>query len=151
MSIVIEKFPNLARGLGLWTGTYTFIDAETGAVVKEQRVDCLSEFPDDGSADFRLTVHNFLPDGTTRTVCHVADLRGDRLEWRDTLVGWMQELDEATVYLTFGFPHDPDVRVREMIQISPDGQDRARVWHWFRNEKLYQITIAREQRCGLQA
>jgi hypothetical protein len=33
-----------------------------------------------------------------------------------------------------------------MLQISSNGQHRARTWHWFRDEKLFQITRTREWR-----
>jgi hypothetical protein len=33
-----------------------------------------------------------------------------------------------------------------MIQISEDGRNRARTWHWFREQKLFKITLTQERR-----
>lgn len=145
MTEAARRFPVLARGAGLWTGTYTHLDP-TGALIDEHEVDTQSEFPSDGSADFRLRIHNRWQDGRESQIELLADYRNDRLEWRDRLVGWMQELDEQTVYLNFTYENDPSIRVCEMIQVSPDGQSRARTWHWFRDDLLFKVTLARETR-----
>jgi hypothetical protein len=33
-----------------------------------------------------------------------------------------------------------------MIQISPDDNHRARTWHWFKNDQIYQRTLIQEER-----
>jgi hypothetical protein len=58
----------------------------------------------------------------------------------------MWEVDDFTLYLRFGYRDDPTIEVCEMIQISKDGQNRARTWHWFRDEKLFQVTLTNERR-----
>lgn len=147
MTDMARRFPVLARGAGRWTGTYTHL-APTGGLIDEHEVDTQSEFPSDGSADFRLRIHNRWQDGRESQIELLADYRNDRLEWRERLVGWMQELDEQTVYLNFTYANDPSIRVCEMIQVSPDGQNRARTWHWFRDDRLFKVTLAREARAG---
>lgn len=142
---VARHFPVLARGSGHWTGTYTHIDM-TGAILDQYRVDTVSEFPDDGTADFRLTTHNIWPDGRETRAQLEADHRGNRLVWRNHIVGWMCEIDDHTAYLTFGYESDPAIRVCEMIQVSADGETRARTWHWFRDDRPFKITLTREER-----
>ena len=139
------RFPVLARASGRWTGLYIHLDPD-GVEIDRHAVDTLSDFPDDGLADFRLCVHNRWADGRETRMELLADCRENRLEWRDRLVGWMAELDDRTIYLNFTYADDPGLRVCEMIQVSPDGQHRARTWHWFRNEVLAKITITRETR-----
>lgn len=145
MTDMALRFPVLTRGSGRWTGTYAHLDP-AGALVDEHEVDTQSEFPTDGSSDFRLRIHNRWPDGRESRIELLADYRNDRLEWRERLVGWMNELDDQTVYLNFTYAADPSIRVCEMIQVSPDGTSRARTWHWFRDERLFKITLAREKR-----
>jgi hypothetical protein len=58
----------------------------------------------------------------------------------------MWEIDENTLYLTFGFPDQPGVTVCEMIQLAENNTDRARTWHWFKDGKLYQLTLVDECR-----
>ncbi|MFT3966231.1 MAG: hypothetical protein QM690_10140 [Sphingobium sp.] len=140
-----ELFPVLARGGGRWTGEYRFVDP-AGTLLDQYRVDTISDFPEDGSADYRLRTHNIWPDGRESRAELLADYRNGRLEWRNKLVGWMAEIDEHTIYLTFSYASDPSIRVCEMIQVSPDGQHRARTWHWFRDGILYQTTLTREER-----
>ncbi|AOH85199.1 hypothetical protein AWL63_15775 [Sphingomonas panacis] len=140
-----QRFPVLARGSGRWIGTYTHLDP-TGGLVDEHEVETDSEFPADGAADFRLRIHNRWRDGRESQIEPLADYRNDRLEWRERLVGWMNELDEQTVYLNFTYASDPSLRVCEMIQVSPDGMSRARTWHWFRDDRLFKVTLAREKR-----
>jgi hypothetical protein len=140
-----ERFPVLARGCGHWSGVYTHLDPE-GELLDRHSVETFSEFPSDGSADFRLRIHNIWLDGRESRITLLADFRNDRLEWRDRLVGWMDEIDERTVYLNFTYASEPSVRVCEMIQISPNGLNRARTWHWFRDERLFKVTLTRESR-----
>jgi hypothetical protein len=57
----------------------------------------------------------------------------------------MREIEDA-IYLKFSFADNPSIVVHEMIQISRDGQSRARTWHWFRDDRLFKITLTNEKR-----
>ena len=50
------------------------------------------------------------------------------------------------VILWFGYKQFPDLYLYEMIQISPDNNHRARTWHWFKNNQIYQRTLIQEER-----
>lgn len=39
---------------------------------------------------------------------------------------------------------EPDLYLYEMIQLSDDGQSRARVWQWFKADRLFQRTLVDE-------
>ncbi|GIW08651.1 MAG: hypothetical protein KatS3mg060_3456 [Dehalococcoidia bacterium] len=143
---VRSAMPVLARHEGVWVGEYTHLDPE-GAVHDRYRVRSVCELPDDGSCDFRLRTTNQWPDGRIETIVNEARLHDGRLVWSNgRLVGAMWEIDDLTVYTRFGYPDDPTITVCEMIQISHDGQHRARTWHWFREERLFRITLTKEQR-----
>jgi hypothetical protein len=146
MADMNSLMPVLARAGGRWIGTYHHIAPKDGATIDRYQVRCLSEFPSDGSSDYRLSTHNVWPDGRETRAVYTADYRDGRLWWNGGLVGWMTEVDDLTIYLNFGFEHDPSIKVCEMIQISPDGQTRARTWHWFRDHQLFQITLTDERR-----
>jgi hypothetical protein len=77
---------------------------------------------------------------------HEADYRNGRLWFAGDIIGSMWEVDDFTVYLRFDYRRDPAVTVCEMIQISDDGLARARTWHWFRERKLFKITLTNERR-----
>jgi hypothetical protein len=136
--------PVFARHEGRWTGTYTII-APDGAPIDRYAVRILAEFPE-ADCDFRLNTHNIWPDGRETRGRYDAHFREGRLVFDGDLIGALWEVDDFTVYLRFGFPSELAVTVCEMIQISEDGRHRARTWHWFRDQKLFQITLADERR-----
>jgi hypothetical protein len=39
---------------------------------------------------------------------------------------------------------EPDLYLYEMIQLSDDGLSRARVWQWFKADRLFQRTLVDE-------
>jgi hypothetical protein len=142
---VREAMPNFARHVGRWVGTYTHITPD-GATLDHYEVRTLSELPDDGGCDMRLILHNLWPDGRETHVVHEARYRDGRLWFAGDLVGSLWEVDDFTVYMRFGYRGDPSLTVCEMFQISDDGQHRARTWHWFKDQKLFKITLTRERR-----
>ena len=140
-----ELMPNFARHEGRWIGTYRLI-TPSGDAIDSYDVRTFAEFPDDGSCDFRLNVQNIWPDGRETAASFEANYRDGRLWFDGILVGTLWEIDDFTVYLRFGFRGDPTVEVCEMFQITPDGRHRARTWHWFRDQTLFQITLSEERR-----
>jgi hypothetical protein len=145
MADMASLMPVLARLGGHWVGTYRHMNPD-GVLEDTYEVRCHSEFPTDGEADYRLSTHNIWADGRETRAVHLADYRDGLLWWRGALTGWMKEVDDRTVYLRFGFEEDPSVTVCEMIQVSQDGQHRARTWHWFRDEVMFRITLTKERR-----
>jgi hypothetical protein len=145
MNSIQTLMPVLARGGGRWVGTYRHFDPD-GVLLDSYEVRTHSEFPWDGRDDYRLHTHNIWPDGRETKATHVADYRDGLLWWKGGLTGWMKELDRETVYLRFGFEADPTVTVCEMIQVSQDGQHRARTWHWFRDDVMFKVTLTKERR-----
>jgi hypothetical protein len=141
-----DLMPHFARHEGNWIGTYTHI-RPTGELVDTYEVRIFSEFPTDGSCDFRLNTHNVWADGRETRAAFDTKFRDGRL-WFDgvALIGSIWEVDDFSVYLRFGYRDDPSIDVCEMIQISDDGQNRARTWHWFRDQKLFQLTLTNEHR-----
>lgn len=87
-------------------------------------------------ADGKEEVHNF--PGTYQ----------DKILWFDSdrIQGKAWEIDDSTVILWFSYKTAPGMYLYEMIQISPDNNHRARTWHWFKNDQIYQRTLIQEER-----
>ncbi len=144
-SRIHQLMPRFVRHEGRWVGTYTHIEP-SGGLIDRYEVRILAEFPDDGSCDFRLNTHNLWTDGRETRGVFEANWRDGRLWFDGTLIGSMWEVDDFTTYLRFGYRNDASIDVCEMIQISEDGRHRARTWHWFRDQKLFRITLTEERR-----
>jgi hypothetical protein len=137
--------PHYSRHEGDWIGTYSHYTPSL-ELLDRYEVRINSEFPGDGSCDFRLNTHNVWPDGRESRGVFAAHYRDGRLWFSDELIGSLWEIDDFTVYLRFTYRADPSIDVCEMIQISEDGRNRARTWHWFREQKLFKITLTQERR-----
>jgi len=146
MNSVAGEMPVLARSAGRWVGTYRHL-SPAGELLDEHAVETASEFPTDGTCDFRLTARSRWSDGRESLSVIEAAHRGGRLVWaNERLRGEMWEVDDRTVYLRFAYVADPGLEVCEMIQASADGRSRARTWHWFRDDRLVRITLTEERR-----
>jgi len=78
-------------------------------------------------------------------------VRDGRLWWdNDFIQGWAADItyDESarTTMLHWTRTGEPDLYLYEMIQITDDGQSRARVWQWFNKDRLFQRTLVDEKR-----
>lgn len=150
MSQIHAEMPLLVRHEGVWEGTYTFI-APTLEVLDRYDFRIRVSFPDDGQGGrtYRQESDYRWPDGRTQSLVFEGTLGDGGLRFDNGRIqGRMRELDETTLYLAFGFTAEPEVEVCEMIQLSADGQHRARTWHWFRNGKLFQTTLVDERRAA---
>lgn len=148
MSIIKQNMPLLARHAGTWAGTYRFVTPQLELVDQyDFRINVL--FPEDGKGGitYRQESYYTWPDGRTDELTFDAEYAGDGLVTFDgRITGRMWELDDRTLYLTFWFGEQPGVDVCEMIQLAQNDRDRARTWHWFRDGKLFQLTLVDERR-----
>lgn len=142
-----EAMPLLARHEGVWDGWYRHYDAQ-GNKIDEHKSRLLCRIRDD--REYHQTNLYRWSDGKTDTRDFPAKIRDDRL-WFDTdIAGWAATVeldeDERTMMLHWTRKGEPDLYLYEMIQISDDGVARARVWHWFKNDRLLQRTLVDERR-----
>jgi hypothetical protein len=147
-SIIKAKMPLLARHEGTWAGTYTFITPEMKVNDRyDFRINV--KFPDDGKGGITYRQESFYtwPDGRTQELVFEAEYAGGRMiTFGGRIAGWMTEVDDRTIYLNFWFADQPGVDVCEMIQLAPNNRDRGRTWHWYKDGKLFQITLVNEYR-----
>ena len=142
-----KAMPLLARHEGVWDGYYRYYDA-AGVKIDEHKSRLLCRIRDD--REYHQTNLYRWADGKKDTRDFPATIRDDRL-WFDTdISGWAASvpLDESerTMMLHWVRKNEPDLYLYEMIQISDDGEARARVWHWFKNDRLLQRTLVDERR-----
>jgi hypothetical protein len=146
-----EDMPLLARHEGVWDGTYTYYNA-AGEKIDEHASRLFCRFPDSGpyAGSYHQTNYYTWPDGRTDIREFPAEYRDKRVWWDNDLIkGWAaaMELDQynRTTVLYWQRKGDPSLYLYEMIQISDDGQDRCRTWHWIRDGKLETRTAIQEK------
>lgn len=142
--------PVLARHEGVWEGWYRVFTAE-GEKTDEHRSRLLCRFPDDGPVPYHQTNHYAWADGRREVRDFPAGVANGRLKWdNDFINGWAADLplDDfgRTTMLNWTRTGEPDLYLYEMIQLSDDGNARARVWQWFKKDRLFQRTLIEETR-----
>ncbi len=139
--------PLLARHEGVWEGTYRYYDRSGNLTdVHDSRLIC--RFPDTGPP-YHQTNHYRWNNGKRETRDFPATVENGRLRWdNEHINGWACDvaLDDfrRTTMLNWTRAGEPDLYLYEMIQLSDDGKSRARVWQWFKGDRLFQRTLVDE-------
>lgn len=146
MSIIKSEMPLLVRHEGDWKGTYTVMDNE-GNVIERYQSHITCQFPADGNPPYFQTNRYQWPDGKCEEHYFPGNYRDKKL-WFDTerVEGCAWEADDATIIFRFSFKTVPDAYIYETIFLSPCGNHRARTWHIFKNNQIYQRTMVNEER-----
>ncbi len=141
------SMPFLARNEGVWEGYYRYYDA-AGNKIDEHKSRLICRVIDD--RDYHQTNVYRWADGKKETRDFPAEIQGERLVFTNEITGWAQavDLDEhgRTMMLHWTRNGEPDLYLYEMIQLSDDGEARARVWQWFKKDRLLQRTLIDERR-----
>jgi hypothetical protein len=146
MSEIKEGMPLLARHEGEWKGVYTYIDPD-GNIIDKHKSHLSCTFPEKGEYDYVQINRYEWEDGKKEERIFPAVYRDKHIWWDNELInGRAWEVDKKTVVLTWTRNGEPGVYLYEMIQLSEDGNDRGRTWHWFKDDKLYMRTIIKEKR-----
>lgn len=138
--------PGLFAHEGLWDGIYRHV-AHDGSLIDQHRMRTRCEFPTSG--EFAYVQHNHLiwPDGREQKLSFGGVLRDNLLHWdTDRFHGTGWQTRDDVILLTLYRRDEPGVRFTEMIQISDDGESRARTWQWFRDGTPFRRTLCDEQR-----
>ena len=141
-----KEMPLLARHEGDWKGSYTMIDHEGNILDRyDSHISC--QFPDDDSYPYYQINRYYWPDGKVEEH-HFPARYQDKKIWFDTerINGYAWEVDDATIILRFIYKEVPNVYIYEMILLSLDNNHRARTWHLFKNNQLYQRCLIQEER-----
>ncbi|HYC05614.1 MAG TPA: hypothetical protein VED40_20140 [Azospirillaceae bacterium] len=150
MSDIRTGMPLLARHEGEWEGVYIYIDAD-GKEVDRHNSHLTCKFPDGGEFDYYQINRYSWSDGRSEEHHFPAKYRDGRIWWdTERITGWAADVgldnDKRTTMLTWTRKDMPNHYLYEMIQLSPCGTKRARTWHWFKDDELYQRTIIKERR-----
>ena len=142
-----KEMPLLARHEGVWEGYYRYYDAR-GEKIDEHKSRLICRIRDD--AEYHQTNLYRWANGQRESRDFPAKIAGNRLTFATEIDGWAAavDLDEhrRTMMLHWTRVDEPDLYLYEMIQISDDNEARARVWHWFKNDRLLQRTLVDEVR-----
>ena len=144
----MSVFPGMRAHEGVWTGTYTHLDA-SGMVEDRHASHVVCEFPDSGPVFYRQTITFNWPDGRERRTTFEGVIR-DGAVWFDTPTfhGRSWETDDGLILLNLERKDEPGGRFFEIICMGEGGRYRARTWHWFRDGQLYRRTLCDEVRAG---
>ena len=141
------SLPFLARNEGVWEGYYRYFDP-AGNKLDEHKSRLICRIIDD--RDYHQTNVYRWADGKRENRDFPAEIDGERLVFTTEISGWAQAVDldehKRTMMLHWTRNGEPDLYIYEMIQLSDDGKARARVWQWFKSDRLLQRTLIDERR-----
>lgn len=141
-----EVFPILGRHLGQWEGEYVHLDPE-GREIDRHASHLHMWVPDDGSCDVVQVNTYTWPDGRSESVRFDGILRGRSVHFdNDRIAGHMHQADDLTILLTWSYKDrlKPGNYLYELIQLSKDGQQKVRTWHWMEEDRIIKRTVIRE-------
>lgn len=146
MSAIRSEMPVLARHEGEWEGVYIHVDADNVEIDRHKsHLQC--RFPADGPHAYHQINTYTWPDGRREEIHFPATYKDRQIFWdTDRIIGRAWEIDPRTVVLTWTRKDAPDFYLYEMIQISEDGANRGRTWHWFEKDRLVRRTCITERR-----
>lgn len=147
MSSWRDVFPILAKHIGEWEGEYVHLDPE-GREIDRHKSHLKMWEPEDGSCDIVQVNTYTWPD---RQEQHRFDgvLRGRDIHFdNERIVGYMNQWDGQTIMLTWTYKSllKPGNYLYELIQLSRDGQQKVRTWHWMEDDRLIKRTVIRERK-----
>ena len=140
-----EAMPTMLRHAGRWDGVYRHV-ARDFTLIDEHRMRTVCEFPGEGPHAY--VQHNRLewPDGRVEEYSFPGVFDGELLRWdteRFSGFGWEAH---GVVMLRLDRKDVADAYFTEMIELSADGQSRARTWQWFEGGHPTRRTLCDEVR-----
>jgi hypothetical protein len=143
-----EDMPILARHEGVWDGSYKYYNA-AGILVDEHKSRLFCRLTDSETHPYHQTNYYTWADGRQDIREFPAEYRDKRVWWNnDLIIGscWevQEDAEKRAMMLYWQRTGDPSLYLYEMIQISADGQNRCRTWHWIRNGLLETRTAIEE-------
>ena len=141
-----RDIPLLARSEGVWEGYYRYYDID-GTKVDEHKSRLLCRLISD--EEYHQTNYYFWSDGSKEVRDFPTKIEGNKLVFYTEIDGWAAAVDldefERTMMLHWVRKNEKDLYLYEMIQTSDSGDRRARVWQWFKKDKLIMRTLIDER------
>lgn len=141
-----EVIPAMVEHEGIWEGTYRYVDIEGNLLdIHKSRVECI--FPDEGPYAYVQRNHFTWDDGREYEVELLGTLKDDKVYWdTEDFKGYGWASYDGFILLSLDRKDEPGARFHEMIIMDPDGKNRARTWHWFKEGKCFKRTLCDEYR-----
>lgn len=140
-----KAFPAMRAHEGVWTGTYTHVDAD-GALIERHASRVVCEFPACRDLFYIQHITFTWPDGRVREDRFDGAIEGDRVIFdTPTFFGAAWESGEL-VLLHLDRKDEPGAYFVEVIALAEGGRRRARTWHWFKDGALIRRTLCDEVR-----
>ncbi len=140
-------FPAMRAHEGVWEGCYTHLDAQGREVDRhDARVVC--EFPASGPVFYIQHIRFTWPDGRVREDRFDGVIDGAVVRFDTPNFAGKAWESEGVVLLHLDRKDEPGAHFVEAIILAPDGQTRARTWHWFKDGVLIRRTLCDERRGG---
>ena len=141
-----EIMPNMLRHAGTWEGIYRHVTRDF-ILVDEHRMHTRCEFPTDGPYAYIQSNRLEWADGRTEERSFGGAFHNGLLHWdtdRFSGTGW--EAVDGTVMLRLDRKDVANTYFVEMINLSTDGNSRARTWQWFEEGLPTRRTLCDEWR-----
>ncbi|MFC6154903.1 DUF3598 family protein [Nocardioides yefusunii] len=143
-----ETFPILNKHIGEWEGEYVHLDPD-GNEIDRHASHLKMWAPTDGSADIKQINTYTWADGRQHAFEFPGTLDGEKVRFDDDrIAGYMYQTDERTIMLTWTYKEllKEGNYLYELIQLSSDGQQKVRTWHWMEDDRLVKRTVIREKK-----
>lgn len=147
MSSWRDVFPLLEKHMGEWEGEYVHLDPD-GREIDRHKSHLRMWEPEDGSCDV-IQVNTYTWPDRQEQYQFNGVLRGRDIHFdNDRIVGYMNQWDSQTIILTWTYKSllKPGNYLYELIQLSKDGQQKVRTWHWMEDDRLVRRTVIRERK-----
>lgn len=149
-------FPLLEEHVGQWEGEYVHLDPDGREIDRHaSHLNCTA--PEDGTYDIHQVNTYTWADGRQEQYGFGGVLKGrDVIFDDDRIEGFMYQIDPRTILLMWSYKEGAKLpqdlkqanRVYEIIQLSQDGQEKVRTWHWMEEDRLVRRTVIRERRAS---
>lgn len=142
------EFPILSAHIGEWEGEYVHLDPE-GREIDRHASHLKMWVPEDGSCDVAQINTYTWPDGRQEAIQFDGTLKGPDVHFdNDRIIGHMHQTDKQTILLTWTYKDllKPGNYLYELIQLSADGQQKVRTWHWMEEDRIVRRTVIREHK-----
>ena len=148
MSAWEEVFPILAKHMGEWEGEYVHLDPD-GREIDRQKSHLKMWEPEDKSYDVIQRNTYTWSDGRQEVYQFNGVLKGRDVHFdNERITGYMNQWDDQVIVLTWTYKSllKPGNYLYELIQLSRDGQQKVRTWHWMEDDRLIKRTVIRERK-----
>ncbi len=143
----IKKFmPVMARHEGNWVGEYIHVDM-SGLIIDQHKSELSCTFPEKGPFPyFQKNLYTW-ESGKTEEILFQGTFKDNKVWFNnDRIKGYVWELDQRSLMLTWVRKDIESSYLYEMIQLNESNNSRTRTWHWFKDDECFQRTLIKEKR-----